>query len=768
MYTKFSEEVRKALIQAKSEMKKLKHPYVGSEHLMLAILKNEKNNITKILNNNGINYNNFKNQIIKVVGVGKKENEWYLYTPLLKRIIEESVALCKENNDDEVTLEHLINALIEEGEGVAIRIIICMNINVEKLSKELSSKKGTKKIKNRKKLIIEEYGYNMNEKAENNELDPVIGREKEIDRIIEILCRRAKNNPLLIGEAGVGKTAIVEELSRRIVEGTVPDKLKNKKIVSISMASLIAGTKYRGEFEERINKILSEIEQTQDIILFIDEIHTLVGAGGAEGAIDASNILKPFLARGKLKLIGATTIEEYKKYLEDDRALDRRFQTLVIEEPNIKETIKILKKLKPIYEHYHNVEISDDVLNKIVELTDKYMYSRKQPDKSIDILDEACSRTSLSKDKNTKKLDELKSELKKLTKLKNKAIISQDFSTAATIKEEENKIETKINETELKTINLNLKKRVTLEVVADVIKSKTQIPIYEVITDDLKELKSMEKKLNSLVIGQEEIINKISKDIKRIKLGYKNTNKPRSYLFVGPTGVGKTLLAKELNKLITKKENIIRLDMSEYREEHSISKIIGSPPGYIGYSNKETVLDKIKMNPNSVILLDEIEKGHSNVINLFLQALDEGKMKNSNNEEIRLDNNIIIITSNIGCNKSFVGFNNEKKSDVMKELKNILGIEMLNRINQIFIFNNLNEQSIIKIINKNIENMKKYFELDNSNLKISKRVIDQIVKESDFEEYGARKIDNIIKSKLYDIVIDEILKKSVKITIETI
>lgn len=768
MFTKFNEEVRKTLVQAKQEMKKLKHPYVGSEHMLLGMLKNENYNITKILNKNGINYENFKTQIIKIIGVGKQESDWYLYTPLLRRVIEDAVIISKENNDDEVSLEHLFNALIEEGEGVAIRIILCMNISLDKLSKEIILRKNIRKGKTKKKLIIEDFGYNMNEKVESNSIDPVIGREKEIDRMIEILCRRAKNNPLLIGEAGVGKTAIVEELSRRIVEGSVPEKLKDKRIISISMASLIAGTKYRGEFEERINKILTEIEENPDIILFIDEIHTLVGAGGAEGAIDASNILKPFLARGKLKLIGATTIDEYKTYLENDRALERRFQTLVVEEPDKTETLEILKNIKNIYEIYHNVKIPESILSKIVELTNKYMYNRKQPDKSIDILDEACCRMALIKNNRSKNIEKLKINLKKLNTEKNTAILKQDFKKAANIKEEENKLESKINELELKTKSISYKKELTLEVVADVIKSKTQIPIYEVINEDLKELNKIEKKLSSIVVGQEEIVSEISRDIRRIKLGYKGNTKPRSYLFVGPTGVGKTLLAKELNKLITGKDNLIRIDMSEYKEEHSISKIIGSPPGYVGYSNKTTVLDKVKMNPNSMILLDEIEKGHPSVMNLFLQVLDEGKMKNSNNEEIRFDNNIIIMTSNIGCNKFHVGFNTDKKNDILSELKNILGAEMVNRINHTFVFKNLNKKDVKKIVFSELDKLRKKFGLDKENLKISSNVIEKIVEESKFEQFGARKIENIIKNKIYDVVIDEIMKKSVKITIETI
>jgi len=767
MFSKFNEEARKVLIQSKKEMSDLKHPYIGSEHLLLAILHDQGYNLTKIFNRNGINYENFKNVLIDVVGIGKEKNSWYLYTPLLKRIIEEAIIISRENNEDEVCLEHLINAMFEEGEGVAIRILLCMNVNLDKLSKEFTIKRSTKKHKGGKKLLIEEYGYNMNESVKKNEIDPVIGRDKEIERIVEILCRRRKNNPLLLGDAGVGKTAIVEELSRQIVEGKVPNHLKDKKIISISMASLIAGTKYRGEFEERINKLLTEIEQNPEVIVFIDEIHTLVGAGGAEGAIDASNILKPFLARGKLKLIGATTIDEYKKYLEDDRALERRFQTLIVEEPSNENVIMILNKLKPIYESYHNVVIKEDVLKTIVELTDKYIYNRKQPDKAIDILDEACAKTSMTKDKRTIKLDELKFKLCEFKKQKNDAIIDQNFNLAATIKESEKKLEQEIANLEYKKMT-GIKREVDKKTVAEIIKIKTNMPIFEIISEDLLQLKKIETTLNTKVIGQSEVINTISKDIKRIKLGYKDEEKPCSYLFVGPTGVGKTLLAKELSGIVNNSDKLIRLDMSEYKEEHTISKIIGSPPGYVGYSNKNTILDEIKLNPNAIILLDEIEKAHPSVINLFLQALDEGFIKSSNNDIIRMNNNIIIMTSNLGCKKNELGFCENRNNYVLDQLKEFLGIEFINRIDRVLLFNQLNEKDIKKIVKVKLDKMRKSFNLDTNQLHIKNNVVNQIIKESQYEQFGARRVDKIIKEKVYDIIIDEIIKENVNITIETV
>lgn len=767
MFSKFDEESRKILINSKKEMKQLKHPYIGTEHFFLSLLNLDNLEITKKFNKKGITYDKFKKMLIEVVGVGNTDSKWFLYTPLLKRIIEDSIIICRETNDEEVTINHLVSALFEEGEGVAIRILMCMDLDIDSLSRDFIIKKGNKsKIK--KKLQVEEYGYNMNEKAFKNEIDPVIGRDSEIERMIEILCRRVKNNPLLIGEAGVGKTAIVEELSRRIVEGLVPDKLKNKKIISLSMASLVAGTKYRGEFEERIEKMLGEIESNSEIILFIDEIHTLVGAGGAEGAIDASNILKPYLARGKLKLIGATTISEYKKYLEDDHALDRRFQTIIIKEPDSEKMFQILKKLKPIYETFHNVSISDDVLKTIIDLSNKYIYNRKQPDKSIDLLDEACSKVAVTKSKKAIELDNMKLQLKKIINEKNIAVTNQNFVDAAILKEKENELEDSINKLEYSTGFIKPRKTVSKKVIADIIKIKTDMPVYEINNESISCLKKLENNLNSKIIGQKEIINNIVKDIKRIRLGYKEDNKPRSYLFVGQTGVGKTLLAKELNRFLTNRNDLIRLDMSEYKEPHSISKIIGSPPGYVGFSNKATVLDEIKIKPNSIILLDEIEKASIDVINLFLQALDEGYIKNSNNEKIRLDNNIIIMTSNIGFKKNNIGFNEKTEEKTKRDIKEILGIEFVNRIDRIYIFNSLKYNDIKKIIIYNIDNMKKTFGLEDSNFKLKNDVIEQIIELSDYKEFGARKIDKIIKEKLYDKVIDEKINKKVNITIETI
>ena len=546
----------------------------------------------------------------------------------------------------------------------------------------------------KKKLIIEEFAVDFNKRVRNNDIDPVIGRDEEIDRIIQILCRRIKNNSLLIGEAGVGKTAIIEELSRRIEENKVPESLQNKRILSVSMASLVAGTKYRGEFEDRINKMLKEVEEDNSLILFIDEIHTIVGAGGAEGAIDASNIFKPALARGKIKIIGATTTSEYNEFIALDKALDRRFQKIEIKEPNKEKTKDILMKIKTIYESYHNTTISEEIIDYIIELSNKYIYDRNQPDKQIDILDEVCAKTSLKIDKNEKDLINISKEINNVVKAKNKAIIKQDYQEASTLKNKEKQLEIKKNNLEMKRIKKIKPKVITKKDVSEVVRLKTQIPINDSPTAKIKELKQLKNTLLENIIGQEKVIEDLYSFTKRMKLGFLK-QKPYSFLLVGATGVGKTLLVKEYAKTLYNKDSFIRLDMSEYKESHLVSKIIGSPPGYVGYNDYGNVLDKIKMNPHSVILLDEIEKANPAVLKLFLQILDEGKIKNSKGETIVFDNTLIFMTSNLGVNKENIGFNNNKNK-ILEEIINFLSIEFVNRIDKIFYFNNIDTKAIKK------------------------------------------------------------------------
>ena len=762
MFGNFTEEAKKIMVGAKIEMKELKHPYVGSEHLMLSILKNDKK-ISEKLKSYNLDYDIFKKNIIESIGIGKKESEWFLYTPLIKRIIEEAITASKENNHNEVTPKHLLYALLEEGEGVAIRIMISMGIDLEELMSEFEIKLIQKR--KTKKLLLDEFGVDLNKKAINNEIDPVYGREKEIKRIIEILSRRTKNNPLLIGDAGVGKTAIVEELSRKIVNGDVPNSLKLKRIISVDMASLVAGTKYRGEFEERVRKILKEIEENDDIILFIDEIHTLVGAGGAEGAIDASNIFKPALARNKIKCIGATTIEEYKKYIEPEKALDRRFQSVMVDIPDDKTVKEILMKLKSIYEKYHYVKISEEIIDLIMNLTKKYIYDRNEPDKSIDVLDEVCSKTSLKETTQMKKYNELNKELKNILKEKNSAIMSNNFSEASKYKTKENTIMHKINNLELNFYENNVKK-VKKEDVAKVINAKTGIPIYELLSENKKIVDKINKDINDKIIGQNKAVNEVINIIKKIKLGFKEEGKCYSIMFTGPSGVGKTYLAKIFSKNLVG-QNVIKLDMSEYSEAHTVSKFLGAPPGYVGYMDTNNILDEIKRKPYSVLILDEIEKAHPNIINLLYQILDEGKIKDSAGNIIRFDYVTIVMTSNVGFHDINIGFTNNERSKVLTKLKENFSVPFINRIDNIVVFNNLTKENIIYLINKKISKLKNKYK-NEIKIAISKNVINEILIESNYNEFGARKIDKIIKDNIENIIINNIIDNKKTVNIKSI
>lgn len=763
MIGNFNEEAQKILLNAKLEMIELKHPYIGTEHLILAILKSNTN-LAKKLKDYELTYDKFKEEIIKIIGVGSKKSEYYLYTPLFKKIMQNAILDSKENNNGEVTIEHLFSAFLEEGEGIAIRMLIGMGIDVEDMYDEFSSSLIKKHNKRNKKLLLEELGTNITYKAKNNELDPVIDREKEVKRLIEVLCRRTKNNPILIGKAGVGKTAIVEELARLIVKEEVPNNIIGKKIISLDMASAVSGTKYRGEFEERMKKILKELEDNEDIILFIDEIHTLVGAGGAEGAIDASNILKPALARGKIRCIGATTYDEYKKFIEKDSALERRFQKIVIEEPTVEQTKNILLKIKPIYERYHHVKIDNKIIDKIITLSEKYIYDRNRPDKCIDILDEVCSKVSIKEDKNTKNIKELKNTLNKINKEKNSLIIENNIDKAYLYRKEETNIINKLNELQLNYKYKN--KEVTEEDIANVINIKTKIPIYEILEDSQKTISLIEENLKQEIIGQDNAINKLVKITKKIKLGYKD-NKCNSIMFVGPSGVGKTMLTKIFATNMVGLDNYIRLDMSEYSDSTSVNKIVGSSPGYIGYDDNKNILEEIRNKPNAIILLDEIEKAHPLVINLLYQILDYGKIKDSKGNIIRFDNNIIIMTSNIGYEKNKVGFTETNNDNIISNLKNEFSTSFINRIDDIIIFNNLTEEDITKIIKNKINTIKTKYK-DKIKVSISNNIIKELTTSCDYQIFGARRIDKIIANKIENIIIDAIIENKNQITITSL
>ncbi len=746
MYSNFTEEARKVLVGAKEEMMKLKHPYVGSEHLLLSLLKSNSDVCNK-LKDYSIDYNTFKEKLISIVGVGNKASECFLYTPLLKRVMENAIYDSKENNNGNVTPNHLFSALLEEGEGVAIRILISMNIDIDCLYKDFSYKIPVRS-KN-KKLLLDSMGIDFNKKAHNNEFDPVIGRDEEIKRIIEILCRRKKNNPILIGPAGVGKTAIVENLSNMIVNGNVPNILKNKRIINLDMSSIVAGTKYRGEFEEKLNKILKELEENDDIILFIDEIHTLVGAGGAEGAIDASNIFKPALARNKMRLIGATTTEEYKKFIYKDKALDRRFQKVEINEPDDVALKKILMNLKDSYSQFHNVTIDEKIIDYIIKMSKKYIKFRKEPDKSIDILDEVGSLVSLKSNKVVNEINKLQKDLDHIINNKKEYLVKGDFESAYTSKKQENKILSRINKLELN--NLNKNNIVTEEDVDVVVGGMCNFELRKKYN-----IRELEEYLKNNIIGEDKQINELINVYKKIELGL-NDDKCYSILFFGPTGVGKTKLSKLFSNKIS--NNVIKIDGSEYSEAHTISKLIGSTAGYIGYDDNKNIFESIKSNPFSTIILDEIDKMNSSVLNLFYQILDEGKLTDSKGDTIYFNNCIVIMTTNVGYSNN-IGFNSKNKTN---ELKEYFGSSFINRIGSIIEFNKLNKKDINSIILKNIKYIKKKY--NNIKISISSKTKEKIIEFTEYEDFGARKIDNLIKDHIENKIIDNILlnKKSINI-----
>ena len=755
MIGNFNEEAQNILVKAKLEMLDLNHPYIGTEHLVLATLHTNSELSTR-LKEYGLTYDKFKEQIINIIGMGSKKSEIFLYTPLLRKVIENAILDSKDNNNGEVTPYHLFSSLLEEGEGIAIRIFISMDLDVESMYEEFASKL-IKKRKKKKKILAEDLGIDLTEKAKNNLLDPVIGREKEVQRVLEILCRRCKNNPLLIGLPGVGKTAIVEELSRLIASNEA-GILNGKKIISIDMASLVAGTKYRGEFEDRMKKLIKEVENDNDIILFIDEIHTLVGAGGAEGAIDASNILKPALARGKIRIIGATTTAEYHKYIEKDGALERRFQKIFVEEPSISDTKNILLKLKPLYEKYHKVSMNDSVIDSIIALSEKYIYDRNRPDKELDIMDEVCSKVSLQNNTN-EEASKLQKELNDIRDKKKTYILDNDIKKAYYYRQKENEVLNKLNSLELTTTN---SKEVSINDIASVINNRCSIPMYEVLSDSVKSIKTIEDSLSKTIIGQDNAIKELISITKRIKLGYKD-NKCYSLLFIGPTGVGKTLMAKNYAKSFLGESNFIRLDMSEYSDATSMNKIIGSNPGYVGYDDKN-ILGLIKEKPNSILLLDEIDKAHPSVINLFYQILDEGKIKDNQGNVIRFDHITIIMTSNVGFEEIKVGFNQNKEDEVISSLKTVFPPSFINRIDNIITFNNLNKDNLIDIINNRIDYIKNKY--NNITINIDNNVLEEVINKCNYHEFGARKVNkvlsNIVENKVVDAIINE--KDSITIT----
>lgn len=706
MFHNFGFEVSEILETAEQERESLRHPYVGSEHLLLAILKKESK-LTSKLKSLGLTYDNFKEELIRIIGSASKVQELILYTPLLRRILELALSDAEENNKGKVTEEHLFLALLEEGEGIAIRIMMSMDIDLDELYDSLKQKKNKKE--NRGNLEIYKIGIVLNDTI--NESEQVIGRNKEMEMMIETLLRRKKNNPLLVGKAGVGKTALVEELVRRIKKGNVPEELQEKEIVMIEMGSLVAGTKYRGEFEERLTKLIREVIENKNIILFIDEIHSIVNAGGAEGAINASDILKPYLARGELKCIGATTTEEYYKYIEKDKALERRFEIIKLQEPTKEETKEILSKVKKEYENHHHVKISTQNIEEIIDYADQYIFGRQNPDKSLELLDSVCAKVKMKSKRNL--IIKNSHRLEKIIPEKEQLIREGKFEEALMLKKREAKITHQTPKDKKKYLKME-----TLDIL-EVLEKKTGIPLLQ---NQKELLNQIESTLNEKIIGQTSAITKIMKILNQKK---ENQRRPLSFLLMGPTGVGKTETVKQISSIYGSMENMIRLDMSEYTLETSIHKLIGTPGGYVGYG-EPFIFQKLKENPYRIILVDELEKASPRIWNLFLQILDEGFITDSLGEQIHFDKTLIFMTSNLEI-KNKVGFISSGNGD----LEEILSKEFLGRFDAIVPYERVTKNMVKDYIDKN-SNLKNYD-------------LEKILKEADYEKYGLRNIKHILK-----------------------
>ena len=686
MIYKFTNKAKKVIEISNDISIELGHNYIGTEHILYGLAKEGEGIAAKVLLNKGITPEKIVKKIEEIVGKGNEIEETLGFTPRTKRILENAFLETKKIGSNFIGTEHLLLAILKESDCLAVKIILELNVEIPKIYNEIAKVVNEEEIDNdiNKKLsksvggtsatpTLNQYGDDITAKAEEGKYDTIIGREKEIERIMQIISRRNKNNPCLVGEPGVGKTAIVEGLAEKIITGDVPENLKNKRIIDLDISGIVAGAKYRGDFEERIKKILDEVKKAKNIILFIDEIHTIVGAGAAEGAIDAANILKPLLARGEIQLIGATTLDEYRKYIEKDSALERRFSIINVNEPSAKNTIEILKGIIDKYEAHHNVKITNEAIESAVNLSVKYITDRFLPDKAIDLIDEAASKIRTKIFTEPDEIKELQEEITILAKEKEEAIYEQEFEKAAQLRDKEELLKKKLNEKmeNLEKIRNRDVAEITEENIAEIVSRWTGVPVQKLTQDENNKLKNLEENLHKRIIGQNEAVEAVAKAIKRSRVGLKDPNRPiGSFLFLGPTGVGKTELSKALAEILFENEKaLIKLDMSEYMEAHSISKLIGSPPGYVGFDNGGQLTEKIRRQPYSLILLDEIEKAHPDVLNLLLQILEEGRLTDSQGREVNFKNTVIIMTSNLGARyiteKKSLGFNlqNSRRSD---------------------------------------------------------------------------------------------------------
>ena len=794
MRNKFTKSAAKALDNSLNVAKSFGHNYVGTEHLLIALVKT-KGVASEVMRENGVEEEKLSVLIEEMleadgnIAVADRPQ----YTPRAKKIIENSISEAERLGASQAGTEHLLISLLKETDCLGVRLLNTRGINVQKLYVDLLTATGqdVNSAKNEYMMqkgrrgksatpVLDQYSRNLTEYAKEGRLDPVIGRDREITRLIEILSRRTKNNPCLVGEPGVGKTAVVEGLAQKIAVGDVPDIIKDKKVLTLDLSGMVAGSKYRGEFEERIKRAIKEVTQSGNVLLFIDEIHTIIGAGGAEGALDAANILKPSLARGELQLIGATTLEEYRKYIEKDAALERRFQPVDVNEPDTEETIAILYGLKERYEEHHGVEISDSAVVSAVKMSERYVNDRFLPDKAIDVIDEACARVSLSKYLATPELRELEENILKWEKEKEDAIRSEDYKLAGELKKRQAEAAEKIDSIHKKIENERKKQSICVDDndIAAVIADWTKIPVQKLQEAETERLKKLEQILHERVVGQKEAVEAVSKAVRRGRVGLKDPDRPiGSFLFLGPTGVGKTELSKALAEAVFGKENeIIRVDMSEYMEKHSVSKMIGSPPGYVGYEEGGQLSEKVRRHPYSVILFDEIEKAHPDVFNILLQILEDGHVTDAQGRKISFKNTIIIMTSNAGAQRivapKHLGFGtdeseeadyNKMKDSVMEEVKRIFKPEFINRIDEVLVFHMLTKddlKEIVKIFLKSLDkrtNAQMHIKLD-----VSESAIEHIAESGFDKNYGARPIRRAIQTQIEDLLADKLLSDEIK------
>ncbi|MEH6937611.1 ATP-dependent protease ATP-binding subunit ClpC [Bacillus sp. JJ664] len=787
MFGRFTERAQKVLALSQEEAIRIGHSNIGTEHILLGLVREGEGIAAKALLALGLSPEKVQQEVETLIGRGQGVAQTVHYTPRAKKVIELSMDEARKLGHSYVGTEHILLGLIREGEGVAARVLNNLGVSLNKArqqvlqllgSNESSSNHQNGSANQANTPTLDSLARDLTVSAREGRLDPVIGRSKEIQRVIEVLSRRTKNNPVLIGEPGVGKTAIAEGLAQQIVNNEVPEILRDKRVMTLDMGTVVAGTKYRGEFEDRLKKVMDEIRQAGNIILFIDELHTLIGAGGAEGAIDASNILKPSLARGELQCIGATTIDEYRKYIEKDAALERRFQPITVDQPSVDESIQILQGLRDRYEAHHRVSISDESIIEAVKLSDRYITDRFLPDKAIDVIDEAGSKVRLRSFTTPPNLKELELKLEEVRKEKDAAVQSQEFEKAASLRDSEQRLREQLEDTKRQWKEKQGKENseVTIEDIANVVSSWTNIPVTKLAQTEADKLLNMESVLHKRVIGQEEAVVAVSKAVRRARAGLKDPKRPiGSFIFLGPTGVGKTELARALAETIFGDEDaMIRIDMSEYMEKHATSRLVGAPPGYVGYDEGGQLTEKVRRKPYSVILLDEIEKAHPDVFNILLQVLEDGRLTDSKGRTVDFRNTLVIMTSNVGASalktNKYVGFNindgakdyQDMKGKVMEELKKAFRPEFLNRIDETIVFHSLEKKHIKEIVHLMVNSLTKRLKEQEIELELSDAAIDKIADEGFDPEYGARPLRRAIQKQIEDRLSEELLKGAVE------